>query len=537
MGEKVQVAVKKPEVKRENLTSKSRNADKALSMSSPADRILYFQRTIGNQAVQRLIKSGTLQANLRIGQPGDKYEQEADRVADAVIRMPEPGVQQQVEPEEEETLQSKPLVNQITPLVQVQRQEEPEEEEETLQAKPLAEEITPFIQRQVEPEEEEEEELQAKATSGRISVVNSNLESHIQSFKGGGQPLPENDRAFFEPRFGRNFSQVRVHTGKGAAETAKSINARAFTVGRNIAFGAGEYSQETTLGRKLLAHELMHVVQQTTSTMSTSELQRAPDKKRKRWDVVVLGEGWEGGEELSGVLAKGGLIIRVKSVEETVVELAKIDFPIGTLYFVTHSTASGGLRFGNEEGFIEPADIADKLKNAVSADSAPYIVDFRGCSVGTSPKAMNQIRAALRARSVVAGNCFAVIARSTPIKIGDKPITKTSDITGVNRAQFKKLMKDTADNFGEKKKCILNRSKKDFLAAGGRFVLLWFNHDFTGKWLKDKSVCYKDITPETVDPDKAMSQSQDCRLIKVEVDTKSHGESGHREGGRTIPPP
>jgi len=496
-------------LKRSNSSLQIQRKKPSQPLKSPADRILFLQRTIGNQAVQRLIKSGTLQAKLKIGQPGDKYEQEADRVADAVMRMPEPGVQ---------------------------RQEEPEEEEETLQAKPLAEEITPLVQRQVEPEEEEEE-LQAKATSGHISEVNSNLESDIQSFKGGGQPLSENDRTFFEPRFGRNFSQVRVHTGKGAAETAKSINARAFTVGRNIAFGAGEYSQETTLGRKLLAHELMHVVQQTTSTMSTSELQRAPDKKRKRRDVVVLGEGWEGGEELSGVLAKGGLIIRVKSVEETVVELAKIDFPIGTLYFVTHSTASGGLRFGNEEGFIEPADIADKLKNAVSADSAPYIVDFRGCSVGTSPKAMNQIRAALRARSVVAGNCFAVIARSTPIKIGGKPITKTSDITDVNLAQFKKLMKDTADNFGEKKKCILNRSKKDFFAAGGRFVLLWFNHDFTGAWLKDKSVCYKDITPETVDPDKAMSQSQDCRLIKVEVDTKSHGESGHREGGRTIPPP
>jgi hypothetical protein len=85
------------------------------------------------QAVQRLIKSGTLQAKLKIGQPGDKYEQEAERVAEQVMRMPEPGVQ-----------------------------------------------------RQVEPEEEEEEELQAKATSGRISEANPNLESNIQSLKGGG---------------------------------------------------------------------------------------------------------------------------------------------------------------------------------------------------------------------------------------------------------------------------------------------------------------------------------------------------------------
>ncbi|MCK5013004.1 MAG: hypothetical protein KAS66_04225 [Candidatus Omnitrophica bacterium] len=146
MGEKVQLAAK-PEVKRENLASKSRNADQSQSMSSPADQVLYLQRTIGNQAVQRLIKSGALQAKLKIGQPGDRYEQEADRVADAVMRMPEPQVRRQVEPEEEERLQAKPLVNQITPLIQVQRQEEPEEEEEeeTLQAKPLAEEITPLV--------------------------------------------------------------------------------------------------------------------------------------------------------------------------------------------------------------------------------------------------------------------------------------------------------------------------------------------------------------------------------------------------------
>jgi hypothetical protein len=159
MTERVQLVSKKPEIKRDNSASNLRKTNYSLSLSSPTDRILFLQRTIGNQAVQRMIKSGTLQAKLRIGQPEDIYEQEADRVADAVMRMPEPGVQRQVEPEEEETLQTKPLANQITPLVQVQRQEEPEEEEETLQAKPLAEEITPLVQRQVEPEEEEEEEL------------------------------------------------------------------------------------------------------------------------------------------------------------------------------------------------------------------------------------------------------------------------------------------------------------------------------------------------------------------------------------------
>ena len=263
MREMVGLNVKKSVVNRDNSDSRMRRTNHSRSVNPSVDQILFLQRTVGNQAVQRLLRSGALQAKLRIGQPGDVYEQEADRVADAVMRMPEMGVQRQVEPEEEEeeeTLQTKPLVNQITPLAQVQRQEEPEEEE-MLQVKPLAEEITPLVQRQVDPEEEEEE-LQAKATSGRLSEINSNLESQIQSFKGGGKPLSENDRAFFEPRFVRDFSHVRVHTESSAADTAKSINARAFTLGNHVVMGSGEYHPNSRSGQRLLGHELTHVIQQ-----------------------------------------------------------------------------------------------------------------------------------------------------------------------------------------------------------------------------------------------------------------------------------
>jgi len=87
-----------------------------------------------------------------------------------------------------------------------------------------------LVKRQVE----EEEELQAKATSGRIPEVQPNIESHLYSLKGGSQPLSEKDRAFFEPRFGRDFSQVQVHADARAAESA-----RAFPLGQNVVFGAG----------------------------------------------------------------------------------------------------------------------------------------------------------------------------------------------------------------------------------------------------------------------------------------------------------
>ena len=195
--------------------------------------LLALQRTHGNRYVQR-VDSG-IQAKLKVGQPGDKYEQEADRVADKVMRMPEPEVQRQAE-EEEELIQTKALSEQITPLVQCQ-----------------------------EGEEEEEEEIQTKPLPSQTSEVVSDVEASINSIRGGGQPLPESERAYFEPRFGRDFSQVRVHTDTRAADSARAVNARAFTTGQDVVFGAGQYAPGTEHGTRLLAHELTHVVQQQGS--------------------------------------------------------------------------------------------------------------------------------------------------------------------------------------------------------------------------------------------------------------------------------
>jgi hypothetical protein len=78
-----------------------------------------------------------------------------------------------------------------------------------------------------------------------------------------GQPLDGTTRAFMEPRFGHDFSRVRVHTDAKGAESAIAVNALAYTVGRDVVFGEGQYAPETSQGRKLIAHELMHVIQQS----------------------------------------------------------------------------------------------------------------------------------------------------------------------------------------------------------------------------------------------------------------------------------
>lgn len=167
------------------------------------------------------------QPKLYIGQVNDPYEREADAVADQVMRMKDG--------KEKEILQPK------SSSLSVQRlcPECKEEEEETLQRK----ENSPEHNSRVAP-----------------PIVDSALRS-------GGKPLDHPTRFFMESRFGYDFSNVKVHTGTMAAKSAQSINALAYTSGNHIVFKEGQYSPETKRGRRLLAHELTHVVQQKTNTI------------------------------------------------------------------------------------------------------------------------------------------------------------------------------------------------------------------------------------------------------------------------------
>ncbi|NOQ33836.1 MAG: DUF4157 domain-containing protein [Methanosarcinales archaeon] len=217
-----------------------------LGSRSAAERtpaLLALQQTHGNLYVQRVVAG--IQAKLVVGQPRDIYEQEADRVADEVMWMPEPEMQRQIEEEEEEVLQPK------------------------FEASPRY-----FIQRQ-EEEEEKQEILQTENRGDTTPEVIHYFESQIQAIRGGGQPLSESERAFFEPRFGVDFGQVKVHAGTQATESAQVLNARAYTLGQDVVFGEGQYAPETISGRRLMAHELTHVVQQNRS-IETPAIQRWP---------------------------------------------------------------------------------------------------------------------------------------------------------------------------------------------------------------------------------------------------------------------
>lgn len=260
MNESKSISEMMPENGKIDRSSRIRKADSIQPSISLADRVMFLQGTIGNQAVERMLRSGTIQSKLSIGQPGDKYEKEADRVADAVMRMPEPEI---VSRNELHIQRSCPACEEKG----LKRQPMKEEDEDKVKRQPIKEEDEEKKPR-MQPKEEEEGKVQAKTASDRTSKIDPNIESHIRSLDGGGQPLPDDSRNFFEPRFGYDFSQVRLHTDVKAAESAQALNAAAFTIGNNVVFAQGRYAPETSPGKSLLAHELTHVVQQNPGAVS-----------------------------------------------------------------------------------------------------------------------------------------------------------------------------------------------------------------------------------------------------------------------------
>jgi hypothetical protein len=238
--------------------------------------VKHLQRTVGNRATIGLLARSTgLQAKFRLGPAGDQYEQEADRVAQQVVRQVDDPQSVQRQSLEEEELQMKPLARNGSAL-QRKNESRPKmvfaksSKEMSRQPKPATTirrvQRTPnpqftkgmFVQRQ-----EEEEELQMKPLHGpEGGDVEQSVERQIQTARGGGRPMDDHVRSSMEQGFGADFSGVRVHTGGQADALNRSLNAKAFTVGNDVFFGKGQYNPDSSGGRQLLAHELTHTVQQ-----------------------------------------------------------------------------------------------------------------------------------------------------------------------------------------------------------------------------------------------------------------------------------
>jgi hypothetical protein len=157
-----------------------------------------------------ILHPSLFQSQLAVNQPEDEYEKEADRLAEQIMHISEPTHQRKYAPCSEEKI------------------------------------------------------LQAREPARQISIQNQNIPPAVNEIlQSSGEPLDPAIRAFMEPRFGHDFSKVKVHSNSAAEQSAREINASAYTVGRNIAFGKGQFSPGTNEGLRLIAHELTHVMQQS----------------------------------------------------------------------------------------------------------------------------------------------------------------------------------------------------------------------------------------------------------------------------------
>lgn len=188
----------------------------------------------------RSVESVFIQPKLKIGSTNDKFEQEADRIADQVVHGSNQTAQIQ---------HTGSLVQRKCTACEV----------EELQMKPLSQRVTSLIQTK-------------SNTSGQ--VASDSVSSGIQSSKGGGKSMDSSTKSYMENRFGSDFSSINIHTGHKANHLNQLINARAFTVGNDIFFNKGEYQPNSSRGKYLLAHELTHTVQQ--GVVQRKMIQREP---------------------------------------------------------------------------------------------------------------------------------------------------------------------------------------------------------------------------------------------------------------------
>ena len=248
------------------------------------DPLVQLHRTRGNQAVQRLVRKRvgrTVQPSLEVGAPDDKYEREAERVAERVMRTTDPTTVEH-RAGDGTTAHGGEMCPRCRDRLQRGKSLDCADCERTLRREGRARTGGSRLQRScaygaraagecVDCRERRERLRRTTTGAGRAGappIVDRALRSP-------GRPLAPETRGFMEDRFGHDFGRVRVHTDSRGAESAEAMEAQAYTVGTDIVFGAGQYAPKTASGRRLLVHELTHVVQQTGRQSGATGAQRA----------------------------------------------------------------------------------------------------------------------------------------------------------------------------------------------------------------------------------------------------------------------
>lgn len=251
---------------------------------TPSGSVSSLHRSMGNQAVQQLHEIGILQPKLEVNQPGSKYEREAKRVAEQVMEMPNPDTASSVGQEVDRTdVTAEAYESGFGSEAESGSESGVEQKQRTETAGPgdAGEPLSATIQAGASSIPAVGTAPSHESASVRTAgpTVDDRTEREITSHT--GQPLSNSARSFFEPRFGEDFGDVRVHRDGRSDRLTRSLQAKAFTVGNDIFFRSDAYSPHSREGKHLMAHELSHVVQQRNS----------PDVSRRiqRWGWAVAG--------------------------------------------------------------------------------------------------------------------------------------------------------------------------------------------------------------------------------------------------------
>ena len=235
-------------------TNKKQNNDNSpynISKMNSNNPAIQLQKSVGNHAVQKLMNAGpefnleiAVQPKLKMSRPGDVYEREADKIAEEVTKMSSSSssgsnTKLSLSPASTNAV----FDNKRCSECDMKEKKESKEDKINISRKPLS-----------------------NSSDLEASEDISNQISNIRDGADSGSLLDSSTKEFMKSRFGHDFNKVRIHTGETASSSARAVNAVAYTVGNDIIFGEGQYQPHTLEGRKLLAHELTHVVQQSNSS-------------------------------------------------------------------------------------------------------------------------------------------------------------------------------------------------------------------------------------------------------------------------------
>ena len=410
--------------------------------------------------------------------------------------------------------------------------------------------------------------------------------SVYETVRAPGQPLETATRSFMESRFGHDFSHVRIHTDATAAESAQAVSALAYTVGRDVVFGAGRYRPQTEEGRKLIAHELAHTVQQSSLnvlqqessltvapaddpaaaqspleweadqaaaavtagraasvslSLGTGAVQRQVKPPAPRVDVAIVLD--DDKKNIAEAHSYASTVLLVASPEDARDQLKALGKPIGTLYVVGHGVGAGEVQFSIDTiRWVPISSLGDTLKKGFAPGMEPVSVDFRACRVGAAGRELESFRSAVGAQSAKGTNCYTFTNVSIPlISPEGEQVTKPGQIPASMQKKYdqillKQLDMMKADNGVPVKNCLsglaageaasaanLKKIWSLYFANDGELVAAWASPENDKNWQKG-SICMKDMTEST----------QPCSVVEKKAPPAS-GTTPPEGSGTTTP--